>query len=656
AAPATWKRRLRTLAARTRAALVTFFVTGKREEAKRREPKNAQWWRRTLTEIGTLFAIIVPIELAVTGGQVGAFEVHPHPYWIVVLPMAGARGAVAGLLAATLSSLLYAIGAMQALSRRDLFDLLDFKTMQEPLLFYGVGFFIGELHDEFAGRFRRLERRLQDVLDRNNRLRQERDVLADANKILERRIVDHSVQFGNLIVAATRIENAGRREVFDVALDLVEEHCGAIGSVLLVLEDRSVDVLCHRGWPAHEVSTRLADARGSEFVQRALAEGVNVSGFVPGANPPERGPLVVAPLFDAAGVVKALLCLDDVPPARLNESTVTIFFGIAEWISASLSRIARGDEAPDPRRAFVPGPTSDLWLGTPEELGERLRVEYERCARYGVPTSVLAIQATEWKDTSEEGRDILDRFILTHFTGGLRPSDQLYRFGYPGCHLLVLGGTTVEGAEVVRTRLLRRVEYSSSKGIGPVEIFATGPDTEAPDLVSLAARVAAQFRKASPLPLEGTCPVPVPDRTKVGGIDGFVRRIKLETSLAVRNGFELHVVGITSEAHGAANANLLARHIEEVAVVCLRPADGAYAIGPHHCALILPSTGGEEAATVAHRLVQALRMRDPNAPYGAVQTQVLGLGPSHPDPGSFLDALAKQRPSAPEPAPHAEAP
>jgi len=613
-----------------------------RKQAAREENRlsqTAQWWRRTATEIAVLYAIVVPIEMAVNGGRVGAFGVHPHPYWLIVLPIAAARGVVAGLLAAAVASLLYAIGAITGVNNPAL--LFTYGTMTEPILFFAVGYLVGELHDELALRNRKLQKRIDDLTERVTRLRQERDVLADANRELERRIVDDSTQFGNLILAAKRIEQAGRTEVFDLALEMVDEHCGAVASVLLLLEDGSLDLLCQLGWPDDEVSDRLEAARASRFVERAIAEGVVANGFNPNEAPPEKGPLVVAPLFDAGGVVKALLCLDDVPPARLNESTITIFLGIADWTSAALARIARGAEAPAPHRTLPATPEAEIYVGTASDLGERLRLEVERCTRYGVPTSFLAIQGTEWADPTPEGVAELDRYILTHFTTGLRPSDGIYRFGYPGCYLLILAGTTVQGAQVVRTRLLRRVEYSPNSRIGAIEIFATGPDADAPDLLTLVERVAACFRRFSSLPLDGSCPVQVPDGPRPGRIDEFVRRLRVETSLAVRNGFDLHVVGITAETVHDNDPGLLARHVQEAGRT-LRPTDGVYAIGPRHCAVILPCTAGEEAASVGHRLVTAVRERDPNAPYGQLETNVLGLGENHPDAGSLLSALAQK--------------
>jgi GGDEF domain-containing protein len=617
-----------------------------RQRIENKIDRGAAWWRRTVGEIAVLYAIVVPIELAVNGGRIGSFGFHPHPYWLIVLPMAGARGVVAGLLSAAVGSLLYFFGGVQALGSAELASLFTYRAMTEPILFFAVGYFAGELHDELELRRRKLERQLADLKERIQRLRQERDVLADANKELERRIVDDSVQFGNLIVAAQRIEQAGRGEVFELALELVEEHCGAASSVLLLLEDASLDLFCRRGWPEEEVGERLTAARASAYVRRAITEGVVVNGFESEEPPPAKGPLVVTPLYDAGGVVKALLCLDEVPATRLNETTITTFLGIGEWVSAALARLARGADAPAPRtQAIEPAPEADMYVGTVKALGERLRLELERCSRYGVPTSFLAIQATEWLDASGEGVGILDRYVLTHFTSGLRPSDGIYRFGYPACYLLVLPGTTIEGAEMVRTRLLRRVEFSPVTGIGNIEVFATGPDVEAPDLLSLAERVAGRFRRFSGLPLEGKCPIEVPDNARPGRLDEFLRRLRMEASLAVRNGFDLHVVSVSATGADLDDSGLLARHVHDAGKRTLRPTDGVYSIGPRHVAILLPCTDPAEAKTVAGRIVDAVRERDPSAPYGAIETDVLGLGASHPDAGSFLQALAKRQPS-----------
>jgi len=622
-------------------AVASWVASAVRPRSELSAEHNGAWWRRTTIETIALFLMVVPIEWSITG-SVGSFDVHPHPYWLIVIPMAAARGVVAGLLAATLASILYALGAMSALNPKEVaehVDIFTFENMLDPILFYVVAFFTGELHDEMASRYRKLTRRLDDSQDRSDSLRQERDVLRDANRELEKRIVDATVQFGNLVIAAERIESSGRTEVFDIALEQVEEHCGAASSVLLRLEDGSLDFLCHRGWASEEISDRLAIARDSEIVQRAITEGRIVNGFEDGESVPTAGPLVVAPLFDSSGLVKAILCLDDVPETRLNPSTMTTFLGIARWISAVLTRLARTDDEARVASSARPAAAGSLWLGSSEDLADRLRLELERCARYGVPTSFLAIQLTTLTDTSREGLEAADRFIASHFTTGLRPSDNIYRFGYPGCYLLVLAGTSVSGAEVVKSRLLRRIDYAASDSVGPVEVFASGPDADAPDLVSLAERVAVRLRQNSQLALEGTCPIQVPERGRVMRQDDLVRRLRMEASLALRHSFDLNTIAIRVRDVGPEAVGTLARHLEEAARDMLRASDGIYQFDSECIVIVMPSTRADEAATLGHRIVQALRDRDANSIYGDVETSVVSLDANNHDAHAMLLAL-----------------
>ena len=234
------------------------------------------------------------------------------------------------------------------------------------------------------------------------------------------------------------------------------------------------------------------------------------------------------------------------------------------------------------------------------------------------------------EDSSGEGVEMVDRYVAANFTVGLRPSDTIYRFGYPGCYLLVLAGTNIQGAEAVRARLTRRIEYSVSQPVGAIEITATGPDAEAPDLISLAERCAARFRRFSPLPLEGRCPIDVPERSRWATSRRSASASSSRPRWRFANGFDLHVAGISADRPTQGATGLLARHVLEAGGQTLRPTDGVFAIGPYHCAVILPCTNGEEAATVVHRIATLVRTRDPDAPYGALETTVLGLGPVHP--------------------------
>ena len=134
-------------------------------------------------------------------------------------------------------------------------------------------------------------------------------------------------------------------------------------------------------------------------------------------------------------------------------------------------------------------------------------------------------------------------------------------------------------------------------------------------------------------------PIELPDRGHPGTRRELLRRLRMEVSLAARNSFALHVVSFHTGVHDAGVGETLARHLSEVGARLLRASDGVYRAAPRCTAIVMPSTGGEEAATLAHRMVQALRDRDPHAAYGALETRVVALDSTNTDVASILEAL-----------------
>jgi len=602
------------------------------------------WWAHTLLEIGVLFGIIATLEMKLGDGRIGAFKVHPHPYWLVVIPMAAARGVVAGMVAASVATALYLHGAQQANPGYPIEALLNFRTMMEPLLFYGVGFLVGEFRDVTTARNRLQSVKLAAARNHARRMREQRDVITEANRILEKRLVDHTTQFGNLIVAATRIERAGRNEAFEIALELTEEHCGAGASVLMPLGDGGVDFLCHRGWPDSESADRLREARKCAFVRRAIEEGKTVNGFSLEEAPPDAGPLVVMPLVDENGVIHSLLCLDEIPASRLNASAVRTFLAIGEWISAVLARLSRtGEDVPTtPTMALLE--TTPNWLGTPSEFAERLVAEYERSSRYGMALSIVTIQFSQWTDTSPQGIKEVDDYVRRTFTPRLRSSDGVYRFPHPGCYTILTPGTPLAGGRVVKGRLMRRIEHNADEKLGPVRMDVTGPDPGAPDAENLMARLVRQFRAEGKLPLGSDSPLPLPGSMRVGTLTECVRRLNAEVNLSIRNDLPLEVMGLFATEQPSSHPGLLAFHVQQICDRALRRVDAVFSVAPGCVGIALPHTEKDEAELIGRRLLTLLAYRDPEPAYGPVDFRTMSFGPKYPYHGAFLESLAAIRP------------
>lgn len=599
------------------------------------ETHAVRWWARTVLEVATLLGMVVLAEASLSPAGIGSPDVHPHPYWLVVLPMASTRGMVAGLVAAVLSSAVLAGAIIVPDDGLGFRDLLSLDLMLEPVLMFAGAFLLGEIRDERESRIREREQAQLRAEGESRRLRRERDVLLQANRAIESRLVDHSVAFGNMIVAAARVEGADRDAVFEVALDLIEEHCGALASVLDVLHDQSVELLAERGWEPDRRDARLQAARDSLVVRQAIREGRRVNAFA-WNRPPERGPLLARPVLDGRHVVSAVICMDDVPPSRLNSRTVTTFFAICEWIEAVQGRqLAEAAAGKAPSQAATISGAFAEDVARPEDLGSRLRLELARHLEHGVPVSLIAIQIAQEGRTGESIDDVT---LVRHLASSRRVSDGLYRFGFPGCYVLVLADTPLEHAPVVAQRMEERARSTSVVDEDTVLLSVFAPMEGLEDMASLLDAMTAHFREHSTAPLSSRSPVPAETRARVLSLEEFGVRLEQEVTLAGRRDHPICVASLRLVGGRAPRDELLLPRMRDV-VRHLSPVDTAARLGENHAAVLIPHATEEEARERLQELIARLDERQAAGDEEQVVLRVLTLGMDYPDASALYAEL-----------------
>lgn len=550
--------------------------------------------RRTVIEICAAFLVVAGIEALMFEGSIGAFGVHPHPYWLILLPVAAARGLLPGILAAGIATCLYGVGVLTSPGAAGVTSVLDILTMRDPILFFAVVYIVGELRDGLATKLRQLGHGWLDIEASVERLEHERDVLAAANRELERRIVEHPSQVTGLLQTAVRLGEIDPDYVFQVALELVQEHCGGRASVVAVAHDGDLSIVAPSDITGDDELRRLDGVRESDLCTRSLRLAICVDGLREGR--PGNGPLCVAPLLDSEGLLIALLCLDDVPTAYLNETTSRVFFSVAEWISASLCRIERG--APPLGRAAVAklAPPIERVLGTPAELGERLRVEAERKARHDVPFSVIGFRSRA-ADAERAQASMIELF-----GEGLRTTDGLYEFGYPGCFVACLAATSLEAGEAPLQRVRELAEQArEAEQLGELELFLATPEEQAKDAADFVEELAARLNPAPMHDRRAPCPTNL--KHTLGDAPACERRLDLETRLAQRLATELSVVEIQIDEQ---TDRVAPSAIEPELPALVRRADGAYLLGDGQLLVILPETPEAEAHLIAGRFERFL--------------------------------------------------
>lgn len=538
-----------------------------------------------------LHALLALCELVFTDGPVGHFGIHPHPYWFIVLGMAAAHGVFAGLFSVGVGLVIQLGGLTAAHGLIDAFQIMV-GTPEPTLLFLGAAFFVGEIHDAHARAHRALKRSRALADQTNERLRYETEVLFASIDRLKKRIEEQPVHLANLLESSSRMQLQGSEGLPDQVVQMIIESCGASkASYWSVPAQGGLQLAATAGWSEEERAPRIEASRTSALLEFAVRMRCTVKAFDFPESTGALDPILIAPVKDRHGTVVAVVCLDELPATLISPEAIAVFFGCADWASAAVSSQG-GDEAP-----LAPGAGGARARRVLDalDLGERLRVEFDRSQRYGTPIGVGLIQAPEWSHRSEGALRELDAAVLTAY-GTQLEGRQLYRFGHPGCYAIVLPGIDPDQTG-------EPLPPPSGETDIVFESCLMAANVESPDLASFLIQLDAYLRMRAQHALPTGVPIVVPPRAHIGTLDDLLRRIRTERTVSALAGGSCQVAVIPVWPEAAPTSAGLAPRLW---VEALRPSDAIFEVGPEHLALILPGTDEAGAATAAARFTDTM--------------------------------------------------
>lgn len=620
------------------------------------------------TEVAVWFLLLVVIEHHGLGSGIGYVGVEPSPLWFPIVWASLRSGLFAGLAAALAAGLLHGVGYAADVGVDAM--LIVAPAVLWPLtLFTGLAFLVGQARDTIAGE-REHQRHVAENWKRKAKSqKQDMDLLRQVNRELKRRIFDRSFDFQSLMATVARSSDGGDERAFDAALGMLVDFCGARKcSVLYVLPGGVLDLAAHRGWSEDELRTRLL-MESHERVLRAVVEARPIVAL--GDDDVEQGgALLVAPLADATGVIKAVLCIDDLPPARFDQATVKTFLGVAGLMAANLRRVEIGGPGDASGDALAQALDAGRTIGSPERLSERIFLDDARRTRHRVETVLVALRCLDVRGGMAEYVEAVEGHVGSVLDAIVRPADDVFRFGFAGCYVVVLTGCRPkEAAQLVEclregfaAQPYQHADPEPDAGGGgaapggaclPVDLRLFAPDEDAPRLGALLPRITEYFFGGPVAGLDQRCPVPEPRAQRSGNAEDFAQRLRVELDLARRTRWELSLLDLRGEDESFRIGTMMARHLWNSVGTMLRVTDGIHVLGPNRCVVLLPCTTCEEARHLWERLDADLAASLPQELYKTVQVGFLALGSTDlrdalvclsgaPTPGATSAAAAAQ--------------
>lgn len=574
-------------------------------------------------EVAVVTMVLLLLGIA-TGDWFTFVALAPSPLLLPVL-WGALRGGLAPALSATvIVGALHTLGVV-ALAGQDLAVLTDERVTWPLFAFAAIAFLVGQSRDFLAGQIAALRATRERLRAETARQRHDIEVLEHANRELKRRIFDRSFDLDSLVATVARSAIDDSEHMFEVPLGMLVDFCGATKcSALLVLPDGKLDLAAHRGWTEEEIGPRLLLANNNTRVLRAIVEAPPIVEMADG-DADAAGPLLIAPIADATGVIKALVCIDELPPTRFEESTIKTFLGIVSWLATNLRRIQLREATGEGKQQMLSALDKQKHIGTVADLAERIHLEDARRKRYGVETELVAIRLLDVRVNMAEYIESLETWLLNALNAAVRLTDDIFSFGFAGCYVLALTGTKPGNGDKVVARIQSRFDASKSMDLGPVEIRHFATTTEAPTLTDLLPVLTEHFCGQSPVPLAQQCPVPEPRAQRSGNAQEFARRLRLETDLAKRFGTELNMIDFRRDDGGFGVGPMIARHLWNSVGTLLRVTDGIYVVNPNRCVVLLPFTSCLDASRIWARLDESLRKTLPSDYYADVRVDFLAL-------------------------------
>jgi len=366
----------------------------------------------------------------------------PHPYFIVILPIAARYGFRAGLFAAALGSAFYLAFLLPTRPDISPIDMRSWEYWGPPLLFMAAGVVLGEIR-ESANRETRLLQMERDALTRDlTQITRQYQALSMAKEAMDLSVITQEQTLTLLYESSQGLRTLSEEEIYPAVLDLLGRYAGAEAGAIYLADESGLRLKSAFGnVPDRPETLPLDHGLAGMALDRRRAVSLNA------CTGPEQecgGFLAAAPLLSGASSPMGVLAVESIPFHKLTPQAIRVLSLLADWCSSSVlnARVYLDTKnqliADDVTKAY----TFQFFL-------ERVEEEYSRARRYKLPLSMLLLRVEGWENIPESRRMEGLALVCQVIRGIIRKIDLLFRHERPDQLILLLPCTPGDGAAVV---------------------------------------------------------------------------------------------------------------------------------------------------------------------------------------------------------------
>lgn len=399
--------------------------------------------------------IVLTLIDAIFGGGHRFWDVNPHPFWIPVLLIAAQYGTNEALVAAALATLFYLVGNIPPLSEElNHYDRL-YAICVNPILWFVVGWLLGELRQRHIRERDRLRREVEDS-------RQREQLISDSYKFVRGRKEALEVQVSGQLAssieayrAAKSVETLDPKSVMQGVERLVKSVLGPQKFSLYILHDSKLTATILHGWSPTDRFTQEIDSY-SPLYQATVGnqETLVIANEQHEIALDGQGIMAGAIVDPESRRVLGMLKIEQMDFVSLSLSSVETFRALCDWIGTALVnarnyQTAKSEAMLNPERNVL---TYNYFKRQSDYLAKLAK-------RVGFDVSMIVIKLNNPKAMMDADRVTVARQIGESVRSVLRNVDLAFDYQTDGEeYSVLLPATSQSGAAIVRDKIAKDME------------------------------------------------------------------------------------------------------------------------------------------------------------------------------------------------------
>ncbi len=405
--------------------------------------------RSALAEIAIALAVLLALDLLWLGSN-RYWAANPHPFWFVVLFVAGKYGTREGLVAALACSAALLIGNLPEQQIGQDSYAYAMTVLKLPLLWLISAVAFGELRQMHIRERDRLEKAVQDAETREQSIAQSYQWVKDLKDQLELRMAGQLRSSLSVYRAARAMETLRPLEVLKGIEELVGSSLYPEQFSIYGLSGNGLDATLMHGWKEEDSHLRHFGT-GSALYEAIVGRQEILC--VANANHEQllsgQG-ILAGPLIDrASGEVVGMLKIEKMRFSDLHLSSIEAFGAICEWAGMAIVNARRYQQA---KEGSIVNPDHHLLTGS----YFRRHTDYltSLAQRMGFDVSMIGVRLINLDQFDEATRTRMARALSDAVDSVLRNIDLAFdtqetREEYA----IVLPATGRSGADIVLTKI-----------------------------------------------------------------------------------------------------------------------------------------------------------------------------------------------------------